>query len=183
MYDQKIIIYSLEQENFHKKNGNSEIFPENISIIYKDVNANPSSFIFEAIENPQSDFMFFTGNHQLLNFALVELGLAKMQEYPISFVYSDGYLVNKYKQPLLLPTYKPNLLKTNKLILNIPILVRGGITLKPSVETISKINNLALFLLLQELTENIVGYHLSEPTYNMFNFTSNIQSELKVLGV
>ncbi len=180
----KVIIYSLEEENFHKKIGNSEIFPDDITIIYKGVDANPLSFIFEAMEN-SADFMFFVGNQQLLNFNLVETGIQKLKTYPASFVYSDGYLVGEHKQPLMLPTYKPNMLAQNRMVINIPLLVKRNIKFnyKLNEKALDKIQQLPLFFLLKLLTEFSIGYHLVQPTYNIFNFTSSIQEELKVIGI
>lgn len=171
-----VTIYSLQEKN-EENEKNLEKISGGRCIIYKDVNANPDRYILDALENSPTDLLLFVNDQKIISTDLIDKGVAAMIKFPeVDFVYSDGYLVGKYKQGLHLPMFKPNLLKNNKLIINMPILVR-----RPFVIKFPPLQHLHLLFLFKKLCEQKIGYHLAQPTYQVSNFQVDISEDLKHL--
>ena len=173
-----LTICSLNCQDKQQKNLESlSKFVNYRCIIYRDVNANPGEFIAEVLDKPPSDIILFIDNQQIISDSLFVKGTELLENPEIKFVYSDGYLVGKYKQRLYLPSFRPNLLKYNKLVINMPLLV------KPPIKfAMPRVEHLHLFSLFQQLCRYEVGYHLAEPTFYTTNFSTDISKELELLN-
>jgi hypothetical protein len=184
-----LTIYSLESENFQKKSknlGNLDSLPSELCIIYNDDNANPCRYICEAFEESPTDLLMFVGNQKIISNNLIVDGIQSLNEYGAKFVYSDGFLAGKFLQPIYLPPYKPNLIKQNRLILNMPLLVCKNANPQQKMSNIKVVDHvkiLPLFFLFYVLTSSCVGYHLPKQTYHTYNFVGDVSQEIKLLGL
>lgn len=153
-------------------------FVDSRCIIYKDVSANPCQFIAEVLDKPPSQIILFIDNQQIISKDVLTNGVKfLLDNEEIKFVYTDGYLIGKYKQRLYLPSFRPNLLKYNKLVINMPILVKPPIKFAMPI-----VEHLHLFSLFQQLCRYEIGYHLAEPTFYTTNFSTDISKELELLN-
>lgn len=183
-----ITVFSLQDENFQKKSKNLvnlEAFSSELCIIYNNDNANPYRYVYDAFRESPTELILFVGNQKIINEHLIVGGVQAINDYGAKFVYSDGFLANKFIQPIYLPPYKPNLVKENQLILNMPILVVKDIDIREHMQSFltEKINILSLFFLFYILTTHYIGYHLAKPTYHTYNFTEDVSKEVKLLGI
>ena len=169
-----VTIYSLQEKN-EENEKKLEKISDGRCIIYRDVNANPCRYILDALENSPTDLLLFVDDQEIISADLIDKGVETINKFPqINFVYSDGYLIGKYKQRLHLPIFKKNLLKNNKLVVNMPILVK-----RPFVLEFPPIQHLHLLFLFKKLCEQAIGYHLAKPTYQITNFKTDISEDLK----
>lgn len=119
--------------------------------------------ITKSIESCETPYILFCdSNCEIINDFMINRGMYILDNYSdIDFIYSDGEVNN---QVLFLPAYTFCLMRYNKIVVNIPILVR-----KKSIVLDDRFYELFLCGMFKTFCENKIGYHIPKHTYNINN--------------